>query len=106
MSANSESRWKRRGQRENNEANALRTQIEATALPRSPRAAVKPSPPPSPYHRKAYIRGWMRANAQDYESATQLAEAAEADLDLPEHWLNDPNHWIWDLAADGFYPER
>jgi len=32
------------------------------------------------------------------EGATALAQTAAAVLDLPEHWLDDETHWIWDEA--------
>lgn len=58
--------------------------------------------PPSSVHRapsKAAVRRWMRLNAYDYETATELAEGCNAALDLPQEWLDDPEHWVWEIAA-------
>lgn len=47
------------------------------------------------------IWNWMLRNAERYDNATNLAEAAahEADGDHDD-WLDDDTHWIWDLAAE------
>ena len=42
----------------------------------------------------------MQANASDYETATELAEAAAANFKLAGDPLDDETHWIWDLALD------
>lgn len=75
--------------------------IELEALRRGPsdrRTAtqVKASLPPS----KAKVRRWMRLHADEYESATALVEGCNGALDLPQIWLDDPGHWIWDLAVE------
>lgn len=41
----------------------------------------------------------MLRNAQDYESATAIAEGANAALDLPNGAMDDPEHWVWDEAV-------
>jgi len=97
MGANSEARWKQRGERENNERHALRGMIEGASLPRGPRGTVQP---PLTNHRRSYVRLWLRVNAAEYESATELAEAANAALRLPDDCLDDHTHWIWDEAAE------
>ena len=103
MSARSEARWKARGQAENNERNALIGMIEGTALTRKPRAAIQASPR---NHNRAYVRQWMNANANEYESATELAEAANAALRLPVNCLDDETHWIWDEALNAMEREE
>lgn len=97
MSARSEARWKRKGQQENNQLNALHGMLEALRTPR--RACQTPPSTPSNASR-ATVRRWMRANAPDYDSATQLAEAANGIFVLPGQGLDDATHWVWDEAAD------
>lgn len=42
----------------------------------------------------------MRQNAQDFDAATQLAEAANVALDLPYDAMDDETHWVWEEALD------
>lgn len=103
MSARSEQRWKSRGQAENNQRNAVLGMIEGMRLPRAARkAALPPSLNPS----RARVRGWMLANAADYETMTGLAEAASAAFRLPENCLDDETHWIWDEALSAIEREE
>ncbi|MGK9453200.1 hypothetical protein ACSSZE_18410 [Acidithiobacillus caldus] len=44
------------------------------------------------------VRRWMRAVAEDYETATELAEAAGEQFRLPGQGLDDETHWVWDEA--------
>jgi len=97
MSARSEARWKRKGQQENNQLNALHGMLEALRAPR--RACQSPLSTPANASRTT-VRRWMRANVQDYDSATQLAEAANAIFALPGQGLDDETHWVWDEAAN------
>ncbi len=55
-------------------------------------------PPPSA--RRRDVRRWMQHNADDYESATELAEAANAVFRLPDGGLDNETHWVWDEAAE------
>jgi hypothetical protein len=48
------------------------------------------------------VKKWLKENAADYESATELAEAANCEFDLPEDGLDDETHWIWDDVMDAF----
>ena len=41
---------------------------------------------------------WMRRNAQEFETATELAEAANAALRLPPDAMDDECHWVWEEA--------
>ena len=95
MSVQSEQRWKRRGQRENNEQAALAGMIAGLGLPRSPRVAAATT---TRNHTRAYVRQWMVANIHEVDNYTLLAEAAADKLDLPQEWLDDETHWIWDEA--------
>jgi hypothetical protein len=42
----------------------------------------------------------MRHNAIHYDTATELAETANAIFRLPGDGLDDENHWVWDEAAE------
>lgn len=96
MSVQSEQRWKRRGQRENNEQAALAGMIAGLGLHRSPRVAAATT---TRNHTRAYVRQWMAAHAAEYgDGYTALAEGANASLRLPEDCLDDETHWIWDEA--------
>ena len=44
------------------------------------------------------VRKWMRDNASEYETATELVEGAVATFDLPEFWIDDPDHEVWEIA--------
>lgn len=55
------------------------------------------------------VRRWMRSNAEDHRdaltrevNATSLAEAAAGafDVDHVGGPLDDPDHWIWEIAVD------
>ena len=95
MSVQSEQRWKRRGQRENNEQAALAGMVAGLGLPRSPRVVAAAT---TRNHTRAYVRQWMAAHAAEYDGCTALAEGANAALRLPADCLDDETHWIWDEA--------
>ena len=95
MSVKQENRWKRKLYTEGNERSARLQEREVLRRVYTPRA---PAVPPTPNPSRQAVRRWMRLNASDYETATNLAEAANAALDLPADWLNDSNHWVWDEA--------
>jgi hypothetical protein len=40
----------------------------------------------------------MRRNAEGFETATELAEAANAALRLPPEAMDDEGHWVWEEA--------
>ena len=50
--------------------------------------------------RRRDVRTWMQNNAEHYETATELAETANAVFRLPDCVLDDETHWIWDEAAE------
>lgn len=63
----------------------------------------RPSREPLPQMRstiasRASVRAWMRNAAGDYDTATALAEGANAALELPAGAMDDESHWIWDEA--------
>jgi hypothetical protein len=49
----------------------------------------------------AKVKKWMSYHKNDYDNATSLAEAAahHADGDNDE-WLDDSDHWVWELAIE------
>jgi hypothetical protein len=51
--------------------------------------------PPPPKRR---IENWLDLNAGNHDCATHLAETAIDVLELPQAWLDDDTHWIWDSA--------
>lgn len=72
-----------------------RREIEAATMERKPRPAVSP---PKQNATRRQVRVWMRQNVEGFESATQLAEAANAALDLPPGAMEDDTHWVWEEA--------
>ena len=48
--------------------------------------------------RQAVTR-WMKQHKNEFETATALAESAAITWQKPE-WLDDDQHWIWDVAID------
>lgn len=72
-------------------------EIEAAHMIRAPR---KPSVPPPAAARRRDVRRWMQHNAADYNTATELAEAANAIFRLPDGGLDSETHWVWDEAAE------
>ena len=97
MSARSEARWKTKGQSENNQRYALMGMMEGLVLTRKTRDIIVP---PLRNHSKAYVRQWMVVNADDYDNGTQIAEAANIALNLPDAWMDDETHWIWEMALE------
>jgi len=102
MSARKEARWKAQGQAKNNQHNALMGMLEGLALTRTPRTPLPASPRS---HNRAYVRRWMHVNANEYDSATELAEAANVALRLPADCLDDETHWIWEEAFEAMERE-
>ncbi len=45
---------------------------------------------------------WMKREAANHETSTQLAEAAAAAFDVDDDGgpLDDEHHWIWELALE------
>ena len=103
MSVRQENRWKKRVIEEGRKESDRQREIEAMFMERKPRPlAAAPQPNPS----RRQVRSWMRANAHDYEDATHLAEAANAEFKLPADWLDSETHWIWEEALDAVIRAR
>jgi len=94
MGARSEARWKRRCIERAQARNGRARQREVL---RSWRAARAPTPPVGGPPSRRVVRAWMRRADCD-EGATVLAQTAAYEMDLPEHWLDDETHWLWDEA--------
>lgn len=98
MGVAQEARYKKLVIEQGNKANDRMIQAEAANMVRAPRPSVQPQKSTTATRRQ--VRAWMRSNAEDYDNATNLAEAANIDLDLPHGAMDDPDHWIWDEAVD------
>ena len=48
---------------------------------------------------KQQVKNFMANEANSYETATELAEAAAYEADRPD-WISDETHWIWEVALD------
>jgi len=95
-SVKKENRWKRQLQASNDADSDSRCEVEAAFLVRGTRTAPVPSPQ---NHTRKQVRNWMRRNVGDgFETATELAEAANAALRLPPDSMDDDGHWVWEEA--------
>lgn len=95
MSVKQENRYLRLVIEQGRVATDRQREAEAMHMRRGPRpVAVKPAPSAT----RRDVRSWMRRNAEGFDSATELAEAANAALDLPEGAMDDGTHWVWDEA--------
>lgn len=67
----------------------------------------------SKFHPEGYLEisayKWMQREIEDYRrhggnNITQFVENCVHEFDTPDHdeWLDDPNHWIWEMALDFF----
>jgi len=74
-------------------------EIEAAFMVRGSRPAAKP---PSSSHTRRQARSWMRRNVEEFETATELAEAANVALRLPPGAMDDETHWVWEEAFAAF----
>lgn len=97
MAVAQENRIRKRMIEEGQQRCDIARQIEAAHMPRVPR--LPPVPPP-PAARRRDVRRWMQHNADDYNTATELAEAASAAFRLPDGGLDSETHWVWDEAAE------
>jgi hypothetical protein len=90
-------------QQENRYRALVRRQTDAKTAQMIPFAPPERGPrhqaePPKQNLRRGQVRAWMRRNANGYETATNLAEAANASIDLPAGAMDDPEHWVWEEA--------
>ena len=99
MGVRSEQRWVRRCIEQHREVSDAARQAEALGMQRAPRKPVI-TPPPLPTRRE--VKRWMLLNADCDDVSTTLAESAAAALDLPEAWLDDETHWLWDVALEAW----
>lgn len=96
MSVKQENRYRKWVIETGRAATDRQREIEAATMERKPRhAAIQPKPNAS----RRQVRSWMRNNADGFDSATQLAEAANAAIDLPPDAMNDDTHWVWEEAV-------
>ena len=97
MSVRQENRYRKLVISQGREATDRQREIEAAFMVRTPR---KPIIPPTPGVRRRDVRAWMHNNAEHYETATEIVEAANIIFCLPEGCLNNETHWIWDEAVN------
>ena len=100
MSVRQENRWRRTLQAMNTLASDRAREIEAAFMERKERKELVK---PEPFASRRKVRSWMRSNADDYESMTELAEAANAVLRIQDGALDDESHWIWDEAYEAMH---
>lgn len=100
MSVRQENRWRRTLQENNDRVSDRQREIEAAFMERKER---KESVKPAPFASRRQVRSWMRANSDEYESMTELAEAANAALRIQDGALDDEAHWIWDEAYEAIH---
>ena len=97
MGVRSEQTWVGILHAEARAAEVVRHNIEAAAMLRNPR---KPMPAIDPLASSSQIKRWMRANAADYDGATQLVEGANAAMDIDQDLIGDETSWLWDFACN------
>jgi len=97
MSVKQENRYRKLVISQGRAATDRQREVEAACMERGTR---KPAIPPPPSARRRDVRAWMRHNAEHYETATELAEAANGIFRLPDGGLDDEIHWVWDEAAE------
>lgn len=51
---------------------------------------------------RAKVKVWMLNMAHHHDNATSLAEDAAHNADTVDHdaWLDDSNHFVWELAIE------
>ena len=95
MSAKQESRYRKLIISQGLVATDRQMMMEAIFMDRGTRKpAIKPKNDAS----RRQVRAWMRNNANDFETATELTEAANAALDFPHGAMDDDGHWVWEEA--------
>ena len=92
MSVRQENRYRKLVISQGRMATDRQREVEAACMVRGQR---KPVIPPPPSARRRDVRLWMRHNAEHYETATELTEAANAVFRLPDGGLDDETHWVW-----------
>ena len=47
------------------------------------------------------VTRWMKENIAEHESSiTIMVETCVYDLELPDTLLDNPEHWVWEIASD------
>jgi hypothetical protein len=98
MTAKQENRYKQNSMATLRERNQKIAEIESLSLQRHPNPSHAAKLAELTNMRS--VRAWMQASSGDYETATQLAEAAAANFKFAGDPLDDETHWIWGLALD------
>lgn len=92
-SARKENRWRKQVYASNDAISDRQREREAAFMPRGPRPDC---PAPKPTATRRQVRTWMRQNVCHYDNLTNLAEAANAALDLPAGAMDEETHWVWE----------
>ena len=96
VSVKQENRWRKHLHDEALNSERKRHEALCIGLKRPPRAPIPKVR--SATASRASVRAWMRAAAEDYDTATALAEGANAALELPAGAMDDECHWVWEEA--------
>ena len=99
-SVRKENKWRKTIQEHNTRRHDLRREMESAFMERKTVPAPQKSPQLGATRRQ--VCRWMRDNAVDYEGMTQLVEAANSTLHLPDGALDDDTHWVWDEAFEAY----
>lgn len=94
-SVRKENRWKKTTELNNDYLDDRKRELEAVFMIRKSRLPIPNIPSCAT---RQQVRRWMRANALDYDGATQLAEGSNIVFTLPEGAMDDETHWVWDEA--------
>lgn len=97
VSVKQENRWRKHLHEDALSAERKQHAALCIGLKRQPRAAVPQVTCAT--NSRASVRAWMRSAAVDYDTATELAEGANAALILPAGAMDDETHWVWEEAA-------
>lgn len=81
--------------RANDEISSIERQKESMRMVRGDRKEVVVEKGIERHH----VRKWMRDNVADYDNETELVEGLMCSMNIPEKWLKDETHWIWDIAV-------
>lgn len=98
MSVKQENRWKKHLHEKAEDAERKHHDAVTIGIYRAYRAPIAAAKTNAAT--KSQILAWMMraANESIYGDATSLAEAANAALELPNGSMDDPDHWVWELA--------
>lgn len=100
MSVRQENRYMAQSMAQFRQAGTLARQLESLRRQQRQQGQQGQQATGSSSATRQQLRNWMRQNAEDYEGATALVEAANIALSLPPGAMDDSTHWIWDEACD------